>query len=107
MKYTKKKIEDAVKESNSLVEAVSRLGGNPNSGGTYTLVRNKVKKYKIDTSHFVPHRPTSANTKRKHYSERLIKRDKSSRRENARILRRALVIHFIFITKQEIVIRFI
>lgn len=89
MKYTREKIENAVKSSNSVVEVVSKLGGNPNSGGTYSLVRKKIKEYEIDLSHFVPHKPVK--TTKKHYTERLVKRNQSSRRENARILRSALI----------------
>lgn len=50
-KYPKNILEKAAKESNSFVELFSMLNVK-NSGGSYQRVKEKIKEYNIDTSHF-------------------------------------------------------
>jgi hypothetical protein len=50
-KYTKELLENVCKNSYSYAEVLRKLGKKP-GGGTQTLIKNKIKEYNIDISHF-------------------------------------------------------
>lgn len=54
--YTEDLIRDAVKKSISVAETCRSLGIHRPSGGSYELIRNRIKEYNIDTSHFLGQR---------------------------------------------------
>lgn len=51
-KWSKVNLEKVVKESRSIKECLIKLGI-PNYGDRYTYIKNKIKKYDIDNSHFL------------------------------------------------------
>lgn len=53
IKYSKEKLQNAVKNSNSIRDVIRYLGGNPGSGGVFHHVKRKLKEYEIDFSHFL------------------------------------------------------
>lgn len=53
--YTKEQLEVAVATSTNLWQTLSKLTSNPRAGH-YPGLRNKIKIWNIDTSHFVPNR---------------------------------------------------
>lgn len=88
MKYTKEKIENAIKESTSLHEAVRKLGIVSYGGGIYYHLRKKIKEYNIDVSHFIQRKYTQPSCRKLHWSKVLILSDYRVRSIN---LRRALI----------------
>lgn len=50
-KYTEDKLREAVKNSSSLAQTLSRLGVAP-YGGNYHVIRRAIKHFNLDTSHF-------------------------------------------------------
>lgn len=93
-KYTKEKLETAVKEAVSMAELM-RLLGLREAGGTHSHLTRKISEYNIDTSHFLGR---SANSGKSHkggakklvWQEVLVKRT-SGPRQKAFRLRRALI----------------
>ena len=51
MKYTKEKLEEAVKDSKSYAQVCEKLGAKP-STGSQTYITKRVKFFDIDVSHF-------------------------------------------------------
>ena len=51
-KYSKKELEQIVKESFSIKEVIDKLGYSTHSGSNNKTVKNRIKKYNIDISHF-------------------------------------------------------
>ena len=51
-KYTKEILETAVKASRSLLQVLECLNISKRSGGSFSYIRNLLKKYEIDTKHF-------------------------------------------------------
>ena len=52
LKYTENSLREAAENSDSVYGIIRYLDGNPGSGGTYQLVKRKLAKFEIDTSHF-------------------------------------------------------
>jgi hypothetical protein len=50
-KYTEQQLEEAIKNSTSLAQALSKLGVAP-YGGNYEVLRRAIKYFHLDTSHF-------------------------------------------------------
>jgi hypothetical protein len=93
-KYTKEKLENICKTSNSVSEVIRKLGLKE-AGGTHTYISKKIKEFGIDTSHFLGKRANCGNNhsggpKKLHWSEVLIKRKKGKRQKSV-LLRRSLL----------------
>jgi len=90
--YTKCKLEEAVKQSNYLIEVFDKLGA-CRGGNTYQRIKSLIVEYGIDTSHFLNGRMkgfiNSGIAKKKHFSEILVSGKKQ--RERSKRLRRALL----------------
>jgi len=90
MKYTKKLLAEAAKQSQCISDVVRYVGGS-HHGGTHQYISQRLKHFKIDTSHFtgrsvlnqVPHN-------KKHHSEILVY-NRLGRKEHIHVLRRALL----------------
>jgi len=98
MKYTKELLEPIVKESRSVTEVLQKLGIKKNNGGNNSYISSRIKKYGLDTSHFLGQswntgkgRKRVGGSKYKEADEILIKRSDGSIREKGHRLRRALV----------------
>lgn len=94
VKYTKEMLLPIVKESVSLSEVLRKMGKRCD-GNTWSYLSKTIKKFKIDTSHFLGKRANSgANHKggcqKKHWSSILVAGGKD-RRETPYVLRRALL----------------
>jgi hypothetical protein len=50
-KYTKRQLEEAIKNSTSLAQTLNKLGVAP-FGGNYEVLRRAIRHFKLDTSHF-------------------------------------------------------
>jgi len=94
-KYTKEKLEKAVKESTSYHQVLNKIGASVVSGGSYSRLKNKLKEFDIDTSHFLPIGSAGGKATAKKtmtpYQEVLRIRKKGSRRERSHRLRRSLI----------------
>lgn len=92
MKYTKEILEPLVRDSQSVSEVLRKLTGHV-SGGAHAHLTKRIKSFEIDTSHFLGQASfcgqKSHNNKR-HWSEILVKKH-NGRREQAWVLRRALI----------------
>jgi len=90
-KYTKEKLELLVKSSSSVAEILRKLDLNQ-SGGNHSHLSSRIKKFKLDTSHF---KGKSSNlgkvsSKKKSWNQVLVLK-KHGVREKAWRLRRALL----------------
>ena len=92
-KLTKEKVSKAVKESQNLREAYSKVSNSRNSSSGYQWFRKMVEKYEIDTSHFVAHANKNAIQSKKLKWEEVLVYNRKGKfyREDIRILRRALL----------------
>lgn len=93
-KYTKELLEQLVKESTSVIQIIRKLGLKE-AGGTHTHLSNKIKKFEIDTSHFLGRgsncgKNHKGGTNKKTYKEILIKKEKGNRQKSF-VLRRSLI----------------
>jgi rubrerythrin len=92
--YTKEVLEKAVQESFYYTEVFKKLGARL-GGNTYQRIKLLIKKYDIDTSHFLNARLTgflkSGIAEKKHHSLILTENLERARREGSKILRRALI----------------
>lgn len=93
IKYTKELLEPLVKKSTSVAQ-VLRMLSLKEAGGTHTHISNTIKKYKLDTSHFLGQ---GANCGANHkggkkvtWNEVLIKKEKGNR-QRAYVLRKSLI----------------
>lgn len=94
-KYTKEKLEQAVKNNESIAGVLRELDIKL-SGGLYSYIKSLIKKYQIDTSHFTG---SAWNVKKKnpfgpkklHFNEILVFNRKKGFREGILKLRRALL----------------
>jgi hypothetical protein len=93
MKYTKESLEPAVKSSLSVAEVTRKLGlKNPN-GGTCNHVSRRIKKFGIDTSHFLGrgrNRGTGHKPERLSW-EKILVNKRTGRKEKTTTLRLAMV----------------
>lgn len=94
MKYTKESLTPVVESSLSVAEVTRKLGlKNPN-GGTQQHVSRRIKKFGIDTSHFlgstrnrgIEHKPG-----RIHWQKILVNNRNNNRKEATARLRRAMI----------------
>lgn len=90
-KYTKELLSNVASKSTSIVGMMKLLGANVASGGTHHHLSKLIKKFEIDTSHFIacPGVIFGKNRK-KTYDEVLVLR-KNGTRKLALQLRRALI----------------
>ena len=93
-KYTKEMLEPLVRESVSVAEVLRKLGKRQ-SGSISTHLSRVIKKFDIDTSHFLGQRANQGENhkggpKKKTWEEILVLKE-GDRREDAFRLRRALV----------------
>lgn len=92
MKYTKEVLEEAARGSKSIAGVMRKLGLHKWSGGTHLHLRNRLRHFGIDTSHFTG----QAHGKGKKAHNRLepdqvfVKRERG-RRQKRPILERALL----------------
>lgn len=56
-KYTKEVLEPVVNNCIGYKDVMRKLGLSPSSGNMFYFIRNKIKEYGIDTSHFQPQKP--------------------------------------------------
>lgn len=92
-KYTKELLQDLVEKSISVAEIIKKLGLKQ-AGGTHTHISLKIKEFKINTSHFLgqsANKIHKSSKLKKHFSEILVLRDNSNKRQFAVYLRRALI----------------
>lgn len=52
-KYTEEEFHQAIKSSTSIRQVLLKLGLSPQGGGSYNNIHNAIKRYGIDTSHFL------------------------------------------------------
>lgn len=95
MKYTREVLEPIVAESRSVADVLRKLGIRI-AGGSHTNVKQRIKLYGLDTSHFLGHRANSGTchrggAKRKKPSEILILKPEDSAHTGSQILKRALL----------------
>lgn len=90
-KYTKELIEAAVKKCNS-ISAVCRTFGISRSSSSVTAMSNRIKKFKINISHFGGQgwRKGMPSDNKKTWQQHLVNRNDKTRK-NAKILRRCLI----------------
>lgn len=93
MKYTKEVLEKAIKTSFSVAEVTRKLGlKNPN-GGTCNHVSRRIKKFGLDTAHFLGR---GRNCGVGHKPDKLpwqiyLVRNRTGRKEKTVVLRRAMI----------------
>ena len=87
-KYTEEVLHDAVDHSSSVM-GVLRYLELAQAGGTHAHISRMIRKYEIDTSHFVRYQNGSWR-RRLSADEILVRRPFGSRRTHQRLLRRAL-----------------
>jgi len=87
-KYTAELLLDAVEHSTSIAGVLRHLGLNQ-AGGTHSHISRTIKRFQIDTSHFVRYQNGAAH-KRFTAAQILIQLPRGSRRTRPRLLRRAL-----------------
>lgn len=88
-KYTKTILEEAVKKSVNYSELMRNLGYQSWSGFQWSHIKSRVKKYKIDTSHFTHKSRKPFLRSKKSAEEILIKTERSKGRADGRQLKRA------------------
>lgn len=88
-KYSEELLKEAVKNSYSISEVIKKLNGNSRSGALFSWIKNKIKLFSIDTSHFCKKNTTFSSKKRK--AEDILVYSNSDRRERAKYLRRSLL----------------
>lgn len=93
-KYTKEVLEPLVRESFTITEVLKKLGIENYSGGMSNHIHSKIKKFKIDTSHFLGSRANSGARWKgpvKAPEEILVRLPAGSNRKQAASLRKALL----------------
>ncbi|MBV9831954.1 MAG: HNH endonuclease [Marmoricola sp.] len=88
-KYTEELLREAVRESTS-VSGVLRFLGLPQAGGTHAHISRTIKRFGIDTSHFVRNR-NGSHQRRKGPDVILVRIPFGSPRTKPHLLRRALL----------------
>jgi hypothetical protein len=89
-RYTKEVLEPLVAQSTS-VAGVLRLLGLRQHGGAHTHISRVIRRFEIDTSHFVLYNPSSPTNRRRGAEEILTRREWGARRVNPAMLKRALL----------------
>ncbi len=91
-RYTRGDLEKTAAQSLSVAETCRHLGITKAGGSTQTNIRDRLRREKIDTSHFLGQRRNlgTKSSKRLTYQEVLVQSTKLHR-EHAHVLRRALI----------------
>lgn len=91
VKYTKQKLEEIVKDCKSISEVLRKLNLKE-SGGSHSHLSKQIKKFNIDTAHFIgrSHNLNKKSLNRKSCSQILILKDNGNREKSWR-LRRAMI----------------
>jgi 5-methylcytosine-specific restriction endonuclease McrA len=92
-KYNKEKLFLIVKECVCIRDVLRKLDLKL-TGGSHAHIKKLIDRYEIDTTHFLGqavHCGQKSNNNKKHWTERLVYRKDSDRRQHANILRRSLV----------------
>ena len=91
MKYTKSVLEFAVKDSVSLAGVLRKLGIRW-SGGSQAHIKNRIKLFKIDVSHFLGQGACRGKTPKSKLSpQEILVRNRTEKREEASRLRQAMI----------------
>jgi HNH endonuclease len=92
VKYTREKLSAAVKISSTFAETIRNLGLREASGGMQHHITARIKKFNIDTSHFVgkSHRKGITSPRRLTADQLLVHNPDAGYRESGIRLRRAL-----------------
>ncbi|TCN58527.1 HNH endonuclease [Rhodococcus sp. SMB37] len=92
VKYTKEMLEEAVRASSSLSDALRWMGARTD-GGTHTHISRRIKKLGIDTSHFTGRDSQKGKPPRNRldWTEILVLKSAGSNRQAPKRLRRALL----------------
>jgi len=90
-KYTKVALKEITKSSLSVAQVLRKLGLKE-AGGSHTYISGLLKRFEINTDHFLGQSASlgKESKKKKHWKDILIKREKG-KRVKAHILRRALI----------------
>ena len=93
MKYTKERLVEAARNSDSIHGVIRYLGANSGSGGVFQHIKKKLVKYQIDMTHFVGLRANlgKSPTNKKRPEEILVKNADPGYRLKADQLRRAML----------------
>lgn len=95
LKYTKEILEKAVKDNVTMLGVMRTIGASLTSGALRTYLINRIKFYKIDTSHFLGqawnHGKNHIGGTPKKTPEQILKVQLNGVRERGRILKRALL----------------
>lgn len=62
-KYTKEFLEELVKTHSNIRHIMLEQGMSLSSGSVFTLIRERIREYGIDTSHFSKHKPETVRRK--------------------------------------------
>lgn len=90
IKYTKEKLEEAVKNASSIAHTMRNLGITYISGGLHSHIKSRITEYKIDTSHFLGQAHNKGKKlKTAKTAEQILK--PSSYRVKHHLLKRALI----------------
>jgi len=89
-KYTKEVLEEACKNSTSVM-AVLRYLGIPEAGGNHAHISRKIKFLEIDTSHFFRYSNQGKISNRRRTKESVLQLRNSGGRQKAFLLRRAML----------------
>jgi len=87
-KYTREMMSDAVTNSTSVTGVLRYLGLNQ-AGGTHAHISRTIKRFELDTSHFV-RRASGGHHRRLSPGQILVRIPRGSRRTQPHLLRRAL-----------------
>jgi gas vesicle protein len=93
-KYSKELLDPIVKESKSIKEVLRKLNINSDGGGTHSHIKNIIKNYNIDTSHFTGRGWNKGNryaSRRRTAKEVLVIKLINSNKEPSSILKRSLI----------------
>ncbi len=95
MKYAKEKLIEIIPTCNSISEVIRKLGFTGTSTSTHGHVSKLVKKYNIDTSHFVkikvPRKQSTFPTKKLHCDKILVEENFPARKKHTYLVRRAMI----------------
>ena len=96
LRFTETEIRDAVSKSVSIRETMVRLGYKQFAGGSHSCLSRKIKKWGIDTTHFLGQRASCGERKiggpaRKKSADELLIYHANGRRGKTNQLKRALI----------------
>jgi hypothetical protein len=96
MKYSKEVLEPVIAESLSILEVMRKLGTMRLTGGTHRHLSRQIKKFGIDTSHFLGQarnrgQEHKGGCEKLHWEKILVKNRFNGRKEYSSRLRRAML----------------